>query len=85
VKAGFSGAGWRSPLIQQLILERFGVRYNVFYLAQLLRNLGFSWQKAGFISAPLDEAKRREWRGYTWPKALRLARQQEIMTRNFSL
>jgi transposase len=76
VKAGFTGACWRSPLIQQLIFERFGVLYNVFYIAQLLRNLGFSWQKAGFISDHLDEVKRREWRAYTWPKALRLARQQ---------
>lgn len=76
VKAGFTGACWRSPMIQQLIFDRFGVFYNVFYIAQLLRNLGFSWQKAGFISDHLDEAKRRAWRGYTWPQALRLARQQ---------
>ena len=76
VKAGFRGACWRSPMVQALIHARFGVFYNVFYIAQLLRNLGFSWQKAGFISDHLDEAKRREWRAYTWPKALRLARQQ---------
>ena len=43
VKAGFSGACWRSPMIQQLIYERFGVYYNVFYIAQLLKNLGFSY------------------------------------------
>ena len=47
VKAGFSGACWRSPMIQQMISERFGVYYNVFYIAQLLKNLGFSYQKAG--------------------------------------
>jgi transposase len=63
-------------MIQQLIFERFGVYYNVFYLAQLLKNLGFSWQKAAFVSDHLDEAKRREWRAYTGPKALRLARAQ---------
>ena len=34
VKAGFTSAGWRSPMIQQLIDERFGVFYNVFSLAQ---------------------------------------------------
>jgi transposase len=34
VKAGFSGACWRSPMLQQLIDDRFGVFYNVFYLAQ---------------------------------------------------
>lgn len=76
VAAGFTGACWRSPLIQPLIFDRLGVFYNVFYIAQLLKNLGFSWQKAAFISDHLNEAKRREWRAYTWPKALRLARQQ---------
>ncbi len=76
VEAGFSGACWRSPMIQQLIFDRFGVFYNVFYIAELLKNLGFSWQKAAFISDHLSEAQRRDWRGYTWPKALRLARDQ---------
>jgi transposase len=40
VKAGFSGACWRSPMIQQLIYDRFGLFSNVFYIAQLLKNLG---------------------------------------------
>jgi transposase len=76
VKAGFDGACWRSPMIQQLIFERFGKHYNAFYISQLLKNLGFSWQKAGFISDHLDQAQRREWRAYTWPKILRLAREK---------
>jgi transposase len=29
-KAGFSGACWRSPMIPQLIYDRFGVLDNVF-------------------------------------------------------
>ena len=28
IKAGFSGACWRSPMIQQLIYDRFGVFYK---------------------------------------------------------
>jgi transposase len=55
VQAGFSGAGWRSPMIQQLICDRFGVLSNVFYSAQLLTNLGLSYQKAAFVSDHLDE------------------------------
>jgi transposase len=73
---GFDGGCWRSPMIRQLILERFGVSYDVFYIAQLLRNLGFSFQKARFVSDHLDEQKRREWLKRIWPQALRLARQQ---------
>ena len=36
LQAGFSSACWRSPMVQQLIYDHFGVFYNVFYIAQLL-------------------------------------------------
>ena len=79
VKAGFSGACWRSPMIQQLIYDRFGVLYNVFYIAQLLKNLGLSYQKAAFVSDHLDEAKRHAWRLTTWPHILRLAKERKAL------
>ncbi|HYN24560.1 MAG TPA: IS630 family transposase [Pyrinomonadaceae bacterium] len=79
VKAGFSGACWRSPMIQQLIYERFNVFYNVFYIAQLLKNLGFSFQKAAFVSDHLDEQKRHEWRTKTWPRLLRTAHSKHAL------
>lgn len=60
-------------MIQQLIYQRFGVFYNVFYIAQWLKNLGFSFQKAAFVSAHLDEHKRQAWRTQTWPQILRAA------------
>jgi transposase len=73
VKAGFNSACWRSPMIQQLIYARFGVFYNVFYIAQLLKNLGFRYQKAAFVSDHLDEGKRQAWCTTTWPQILHLA------------
>jgi transposase len=79
VKAGFSGACWRSPMIQQLIFDRFGVFYNVFYIAQLLRNLGFSYQKAAFVSDHLDEYKRNAWCTTTWPQIMRLAKERKAL------
>src|SRR5262245_48527899 len=79
VKAGFSGACWRSPMIQQLIYDRFGVFYNVFYIAQLLKNLDFSYQKAAFVSDHLDEAKRQVWRTTTWPQILRRAKERQAL------
>ena len=79
VKVGFSGACWRSPMIQQLIYERFGVYYNVFYIAQLLKTLGFSFQKAAFVSDHLDEDKRQAWRTTTWPQILRLAKERQAL------
>jgi transposase len=78
-KVGFSGACWRSPMIQQLIYDRFGVLYNVFYIAQLLKNLGLSYQKAAFISDHLDEDKRQVWGTTTWPQVVRLAKERRAL------
>jgi len=36
-------------MIQWLIYEQFGVEYSVFYIPQLLKNMGFSYQKAKFV------------------------------------
>jgi transposase len=79
VKAGFSGACWRSPMIQQLIYDHFGVFYNVFYIAQLLKNLGFSYQKAAFVSDHLDAGTRQAWCTTTWPQILRLAKERQAL------
>lgn len=76
---GLSGACWRSPMIQQLIKERFGVSYSVFYIAELLSNLGFSYQKAAFVSDHLNEIERQRFRKYTWPQILRLARARQAL------
>jgi transposase len=74
VQAGYTSACWRSPMIQQLIYERFGVFYNVFYMAQLLQNLGFSYQKAAFVSDHLHEEKRQVWCTTTWPQIVKAAK-----------
>lgn len=79
VQAGFASACWRSPMLQQLIYERFGVFYNVFYIAQLLKHLGFSYQKAAFVSDHLNEAKRQEWCRNTWPQMLTLAQEKNAL------
>ena len=78
-KAGFSGACWRSPMIQQVMCDRFGVCYNVFYIAQLLKQLGLSSQKAALVSDHLDAAKRTAWRTTTWPQILRRATAQKAL------
>ena len=72
-QAGFLGNCWRSPMIQHLIYEKYGVLYSVHYISQLLKNMGFSYQKARFISDHLDEAARQKWLSQIWPKILDLA------------
>ena len=72
-KSGFPGACWRSPMIQWLIYEKFGVEYSVYYIPQLLKNMGFSYQKAKFVADHKDPEKRKEWLEQKWPEILRLA------------
>jgi transposase len=61
-------------MIQALIQREFGVLYNVHYISELLGNLGFSFQKARFVSDHLDEAKRAAWLQTEWPAFLARAR-----------
>ena len=65
--AGFPTGCWHALLIQQVIAREFGVSYNVHYLATLLHTLGFSFQKARFVSDHLDAVKRAAWLAYTFP------------------
>ena len=60
-KLDFFGAGWRSPMIQWLIYEKFGVEYLVYYIPQLLKNMGFSYQKAKFVADHKVAEKRKQW------------------------
>ena len=79
VDAGYPGACWRSPMIQDLIYRRFGMLYSVTYICQLLKNMGFSFQKAKFDADHKDPEKREEWLRTTWPKILHLAKQRPAM------
>lgn len=78
-KCGFDGNCWRSPMVQQLIQDKFGVTYNVFYIAELLKNLGFSYQKARFVADHLNPELRRAWKQTVWPQALRRAREKKAL------
>ncbi len=65
--AGFPTGCWNALLIQTVIWREFGRPYNIHYVSTLLHNLGFSFQKARFVSDHLDEARRQEWLTTTWP------------------
>lgn len=72
---GYATGCWTSLLVQDLIYRRFQVLYNRFYVCELLRNLGFSFQKARFVSDHLDEEARKRWMQTEWPLILNQARQ----------
>lgn len=77
--AGFTTACWTSLLIQQLIQREFGVLYNRYYVCELLRHLGFSVQKARFVSDHLDEEARQRWWVDTWPQIKHLAEEKQAL------
>lgn len=79
VKAGFPGACWRSPMIQELILRKFKVFYSARYVSQLLRNMGLSYQKAKFVADSKDPEKRKEWLETKWPEIRKLAAEKNAM------
>ena len=72
--AGYPTGCWSSLLLQDLIWREFGRLYNAHYACALVRNLGFSYQKARFVSDHLDEERRRVWLHEEWPALVRLAR-----------
>lgn len=78
-EAGYTSGCWNPPMIQALIQRHFGVAYHPHYLAMLLKNMGFSYQKARFVSDHLNETKRLEWRHTRWPKILRQAKQRKAL------
>ena len=77
--AGYTSGCWNTPMMQDLIQRHFGVEYHPHYICTLLHNLGFSYQKARFVSDHLNEAKRLEWRQTRWPHILRRAHQKKAL------
>ena len=77
IEAGFVTECWTSLLVQQWIEREFGILYNRHYVCELLRNLGFSYQKAAYTSDHLDPEARQRWLEETWPEILRVAREKE--------
>ena len=74
---GCETACWTSVLIRVLIWREFGVLYNCQYVCTLLHNLGFSFQKARFVSDHLDTAKRLAWLEQKWPTIVRAAKRRQ--------
>jgi transposase len=74
---GCETACWTAVLIRVLIWREFGVLYNGQYVCTLLPNLGFSFQKAHFVSDHLDAARRQAWLQEDWPMILRAAKRRK--------
>lgn len=77
--AGYTQGCWSAVLIQDLIWRTFGVEYQPRYICTLLDQLGFSFQKARFVSDHLNEAARAAWEAQIWPTIVRLAQEKDAM------
>ncbi len=77
--AGYPTGCWNSALVQDWIERTFGVLYSVKYVAELLRNLGLTYQKARFVSDHLDEARRQRWLAAEWPAIVAEARRRKAL------
>src|SRR5262249_56361398 len=71
---GFETACGNAVLIRVLIWHEFGGLSNRHDVCPLLYNLGFSFQKARFVSDHLDAAKRWAWLEDAWPAIVRAAK-----------
>jgi hypothetical protein len=65
--------GLAMPSIQHILPEIV----KLFLRSFLLHNLGFSFQKARFVSDHLDTAKRLAWLEQQWPTILRAAKRRQ--------
>ncbi len=77
--SGYTSGCWHTPRMQDLIQRHFGVVYHPHSSATWLNNRGFSSQKARFVSAHRNEAKRLAWRQRRWPQLLRQAKQRNAL------
>ena len=77
---GFHCGIWNTAMIAELIWLKFEVRYNLNYLSSLLKKLGFSYQKACFVTDRQDEEKyeleREKWLKETLPAIIKKAEEE---------
>ena len=66
-------------MIQTLIYSRYGVFYSVHYISELLKNMGFSFQKARFVPEKQDIEKRKEWLETVCPLILKTAEKKKAI------
>ena len=71
---GCETACWTSVLLRVLSWREFGGLSNRHDVWTLLDNVGFSFQKARFVSDHLDAAKRLAWLEEKWPAIFRGAK-----------
>ena len=68
VAYGLDTGVWTSPLIRDVIVDEFRVKYHEGHVRKLLKEFGFSVQRPKRFLALADQQKRREWINERYPK-----------------
>lgn len=76
VANGFPGGCWTAAMVAELIYKRYKAQYAASYIPQLLKRMGFSWQKSTTKNYRQDAERLAEWKTTTWPKILRKAKRK---------
>ena len=79
IECGYKSGVWNGALVAELIEREFKQSYHPRYVPSLLKELGFSYQKACFISDHLDPVRRAEWLQTEWPELVKAARAQKAL------
>ena len=79
IEGGYKSGMWNGALVAELIAREFGQHYHPRYVPSLLGELGFSYQKARFISDHLDPVRRAQWLQSEWPSLVKMAREQKAL------
>ena len=64
---GFESELWTSPMVTELIEDRYGVSYHPGNVRKLLRQMGFSPQKPVKRATQRDERAIEKWKNKEWP------------------
>lgn len=72
--AGYATGCWTSAVIQDMIWTTVGVTYRIHSISELVRTLGFSYQKARCVAAGQNEEVRRTGQTHHWPHIVQEAR-----------
>jgi len=64
---GFDTAIWTSPIVREVVLTEFGIRYDVSHIRRILNMLGFSCQYPRIHLSKADHKKQKQWLENEYP------------------
>jgi len=64
---GLDTAVWTSPLVREVVVKEFGIKYDVSHIRRILDKLGFSCQYPRVHLSKADHKKQKQWLENEYP------------------